>query len=101
MFVLSAATQVLLPVEPDAEEVNKLIQDTVLDEAGELSESQVVKRYDDVQMPLQMRVFANQVLGYDLPQSAMSQEKWADLLKYEVWAWAGAGFEWKAIFIQK
>jgi hypothetical protein len=99
MFVMTAARQDLLPFEPDSAAAMRMIEATKVPEY-ETSAEKIARRYDDVRMPMQMRVFAEQVLGYPL-QHEIGKEQWADLLKYEDWEWAGYGFEWKVIFATK
>ena len=52
---------------------------TVMLDRNELEAEEVIKLYDEVRMPLQMRTFAEQVMGYALVP--VSEETWADLLR--------------------
>lgn len=97
-FVGLCLSENLLPYKDDSDEATKLLLEPPV-QFGGMDAAEVVKRYDDVRMPLQMRIFAEQVMGYPVEQ-AMSEEMWADLLKFEEWEWTGYGFEWKTIFGQ-
>lgn len=87
----------LLPASMDINLVKGFVKTMMRDQ--DLDADEIIKIYDDVRMPLQMRIFAQQVMGYALVP--VSEETWADLLKFEQWEWAGNGFEWRVIFGQK
>lgn len=88
----------LLPLSMDSMAVKESVQMKLL-ERNDLDPAEIISLYDDVRMPLQMRIFAGQVMGYDLVP--LSEDTWADLLEFEQWEWAGSGFEWKVVFGQK
>jgi hypothetical protein len=88
-----AQTVSLLPKGFNLEEQKLLIERAKSMKTDMIDTETVESTYNDVQMPLQMRLFADQVVGNAVtPEMKVGQDVWVDIIKWEDWAWAG--FEW-------
>ncbi|KPI39717.1 uncharacterized protein AB675_3265 [Cyphellophora attinorum] len=92
-FLTRAETVSLLSQDFNEEEQMLLVTRAKSMKTDMIDTEIVESTYNDVQMPLQMRLFADQVVGHAVtPELKVSQDVWVDMIKWEDWAWAG--FEW-------
>jgi hypothetical protein len=96
-FIKLCLEKDLLPFKDGSAPAKELLK--AVPAANMLGMVAIVDRYKDVRMPLQMRIFAEQVIGSELKHT-INEELWADLLKFEEWEWTRHGFDWKTIFKQ-
>lgn len=99
-WVTLAHEKGLLPTSMDVEEVGRSIGEMAdQEEMKDVDETWVVKEYADERMPLQMRVFGQQVIGRPIVEGLVVGEMvWEKLLLWEEWEWMGRGFDWGVVF---